>query len=303
MADGIALLTQFFFWGALFCGLVFLLAVFTVILIEHRLSRIQQSSQLAAELLKRLLAAAPRTDEAPVELPQVARHVSVGMFLLAGAATLVGILLLVGIVRQTGDHPQITAPASSATTKASQPANAPAWSSGGMPLGDGRTLSTMAGWRIVRDKSDMDGSPEVILARDAENEIRGAFGKTGKPVLYIRCREKKLEAYVYTGMQADTDDIYGATTVRVRLDEKPAERRQWTQATSHDALFASGGGEFIGHIAASEQMLVEFRPYASGSQVVKFDVRGLDQTVAEAGRPCGWDWDQQGYWKRTAAKR
>jgi len=77
-------------------------------------------------------------------------------------------------------------------------------------------------WRLIKSKSQFDDSQTVVLSLLAENTIRGWL-ITSIPVLFLRCQEKRTEAYIATGMPASVEtggmDFH---TVRVRFGDEAA---------------------------------------------------------------------------------
>jgi len=77
-----------------------------------------------------------------------------------------------------------------------------------------------------RAHSPIDDSKTEVLRVDAEEQIHGPLGAT-TPTLIVRCKERKSDVYVETGIAASIEEgIDGGPTdfhkVRLRLDDGPA---------------------------------------------------------------------------------
>lgn len=146
-------------------------------------------------------------------------------------------------------------------------------------------------WHVSESKSEMDGSPLVVLDLDAGNEVQGWL-EAKKPTLIIRCKERKTALYVDIGMQASVEPgdygLYNQHTVRIRLDDKPALKQVWGQSTDGKALFAGSPQQLARQIAQSQTVLFEFTPFQASPATARFDVHGLDKVLQKVAVPCGW---------------
>ncbi|MGB7590792.1 MAG: zinc-ribbon domain-containing protein [Terriglobia bacterium] len=163
-------------------------------------------------------------------------------------------------------------------------------------------------WRVTEGRSPMDDSKEVYVMLDAENQIEGPLGML-TPSLIVRCKEKKTDVYVVTGMAASIEEDYDggpkdSHTARIRLDDNPPQQGEWGESTDHKALFAedwvSGLGaevvstsrtDFAKKIASANTLTFEFTPFDSSPQVARFDVRGLSVHLPKVAEACGWTYE------------
>jgi type VI secretion system protein VasI len=156
-------------------------------------------------------------------------------------------------------------------------------------------------WQISESHSQMDDSRTVVLTLDSDDEIHGPLGAV-RPSLIVRCKEKQTAAYVVTGMAAniETDSEGGPSdyhTVRIRLDDSPANAAQWSESTDHHALFAKDlyyGDrletiiDFAKKLAGASTLTFQFTPFDGSPQVARFDLRGLDVHLHKLAEACGW---------------
>jgi len=142
-------------------------------------------------------------------------------------------------------------------------------------------------WQQSESVSPIDDSKTVVLRLEAENKIDGWLGKTVRPALLIRCKEKKTELYVSTDL-ATNPERGDAATVRLRIDSRPAVTQQWKESTSNDALFAPRPIQLARDLAAAETWLFEFTPFNSNPALVRFDVRDLKAHLDAVSTACDW---------------
>ena len=99
--------------------------------------------------------------------------------------------------------------------------------------------------------SPMDDTTTVFLSVDSDEIVEGWLDAT-KPTLAIRCQERRLEAYVVTGLSAHVESgNLNRSTVRIRLDRLPPEWMSTGHATSNDALFFGDAGTLLRKMARS----------------------------------------------------
>jgi predicted nucleic acid-binding Zn ribbon protein len=161
-------------------------------------------------------------------------------------------------------------------------------------------------WRVTEGRSPMDDSKEVVLKLDAQDQIEGPLGPV-RPSLIVRCKEKKTDVYVVTGMAADIEtDFEGGPksshTVRVRLDSNPPMTLGWYESTDNKALFAEDMVwdeqtkswdnraviEFAEKLAGANTMTFEFTPFNGNPQIATFVVQGLRVHLPKVAEACGW---------------
>lgn len=152
-----------------------------------------------------------------------------------------------------------------------------------------RLASPTHKWTTIPSRSSFDDSPTVELQLEAETPISGWPGKVETPVLVLRCKEHKTEAYVQTGMAANVEyGRFDEATVRIRVDRDPATTTIGSESTDHHALFFKEPISLIKSLLKGEQMIFGFTPFNSSAVETKFDLRGLDAAVVPLREACGW---------------
>lgn len=91
----------------------------------------------------------------------------------------------------------------------------------------GAEARTDAEWQVQDERKEIDGTREVSLALQSENEVPG-FIESHKAYLGIRCSKGKPEVYVNVG--GPFESAYGdfdAVSVRLKLDNAAPVRQRW----------------------------------------------------------------------------
>lgn len=154
------------------------------------------------------------------------------------------------------------------------------------PAPEPTTLAT-GKWQIDNSTSSFDDSATVVLALDADNTITPFAGDPIVPTLIIRCQEKALEAYIYTGTAADVEasNLDGAT-VRVRYDKDEPKTVNMGLSTSNDSLFFPDAARIVKSLLDADQMLFEFTPFNSAPVQMTFNTQGFTEAVHPLREAC-----------------
>jgi len=107
------------------------------------------------------------------------------------------------------------------------------------------------------------------------------------PVLVVRCRANRLEAFVFTDSPAKIEPKTDDHTVRVAFDGESGSAERWPDSADHDALFAPDGAAFVTRLANARALAFGFTPHNAAPVVAHFNVAGLRPRL-EASRECGW---------------
>jgi hypothetical protein len=142
-------------------------------------------------------------------------------------------------------------------------------------------------WTIERDKSEMDDSRIVTLSLSAERAIT-VWLKEVVPKLILRCKEGKMDAYIFTRTAAQPElGQYEQASVRWRIDDSTATPEMWNESTDKSALFSPAPVEFVRRLTEAKTFRFEFTPFNSPPVIVRFDVRGLKTYHRELVKACG----------------
>jgi type VI secretion system protein VasI len=152
----------------------------------------------------------------------------------------------------------------------------------------GRSSSKISKWDVRTETSRIDDSRNVIASLRAETEIRGWPSKVFMPVLQIRCKERKTEAYVVTGMSPTVEYGVDTATVTLRFDKDKAFKTRAGKSTDGEALFFEQPVALIKRMMNHETMLFEFIPFNSSSAITTFDLRGLSEAIKPLRDACKW---------------
>jgi len=148
-------------------------------------------------------------------------------------------------------------------------------------------------WRLLESKSNMDGSPTVLLSLDADDKVQGWL-ESGTPTLVIRCKEGQTSAYVIVGMPAQPElGSYGSYGVRLRIDDGSPIQERWTESTDQKGLFSPSPKEFAKLVANAYSLMFEFTPFQSSPATAHFNVSGLNKLLDNVATPCGWSKAQE----------
>jgi type VI secretion system protein VasI len=134
--------------------------------------------------------------------------------------------------------------------------------------------NTESKWIANESESEMDSSKSYGVGLQSENEIEGWLKKS-KPILYVRCKERKIEVYISMEMAASVE-YGGGHSVRLRFDDGQPVKQNWSQSTDNEALFFKGDAVGLAKkIAQTQTFKFEFVPFNGSPQVAQFDVRGF----------------------------
>jgi hypothetical protein len=134
-------------------------------------------------------------------------------------------------------------------------------------------------WREEVSVSEFDDSESVVLTLPGERPVAGWI-ETSRPSLILRCRERKAEAYIRTGLRANPEyGLYDMFSARVRLDSGVAESVQMGGSTDGNSLFFQDPKVFIGSLLAHRRLVFQFTPFNADPTSTEFDLSGLDRAI------------------------
>lgn len=151
-----------------------------------------------------------------------------------------------------------------------------------------KSSSSVSKWQVQTETSKIDDSKNVFITLDAETPIQGWPSKRFLPELHIRCKERRTEVYIITGMSPTVEYGVDSATVTLRLDKQPAFKIAASKSTDREALFLPNAAALAKRIAGAETMLFQFIPFNSSGQMTTFDVRGLTEALKPVREACKW---------------
>lgn len=151
------------------------------------------------------------------------------------------------------------------------------------------SASSKEAWFVEQEKSKMDDSQTVILAKRAENEI-GTWLSKVRPGILIRCLEGKTQFYMVTESAAQPElGKYNKHTVEVRIDDRKPYRELWSQSTDSKSLFAPNALALTRELSRAKRLLIRFTPFNAQPTTAEFDVTGLAAVLPQLASACKWN--------------
>jgi len=146
-------------------------------------------------------------------------------------------------------------------------------------------------WKVQKEASAIDDSTNVFLSLDADSSISGWPLKTYTPLMILRCKENKTQAYIVTGMAPQAEYGSDGTTITLRLDDDKAMQLRTSRSTTGDMLFFDASGpsiELIKKMLQRSTLLFQFVPFHSTPVMTTFDLRGLAEAIKPLRENCRW---------------
>lgn len=193
-------------------------------------------------------------------------------FMLVGLALAGGGLITIALLMGRG---------SAATDVAPAAGSVPAAASAG-----GRAAVKPMPWSAARRELWLGDRRKGIAYDVTANEPVGAWMKTVRPILVVRCTRGTMETFVVTDTAAQIEPKSENHTVTLRFDDQPPTTERWPDSAEHDALFAPDGAAFAARIAAARELQFGFVPHNSAPVVARFYVADLAPLLAPAAKHC-----------------
>jgi len=150
------------------------------------------------------------------------------------------------------------------------------------------STATVSKWHVKRETSRMDDGTNVIVSLEAASAISGWPRKTYTPSLILRCKEKRTEAYIVTGMSPQVEYGTDGATVTLRFDKEKATKYHTSKSTNGEALFFGQSVGLIKNMLRHTILLFEFVPFNSSPVMTTFDLRGLADAIKPLRETCKW---------------
>ncbi len=110
-----------------------------------------------------------------------------------------------------------------------------------------------------------------------------------RPILVVRCMNKKIETFVYTGSALKIEPNTEDHSVSFRFDGEAPSSEHWPDSAEHDALFAPDGGAFAQRVLAAKSFRFGYTPHNAEPVEAVFHVDGLAPLIdPTAAKDCGW---------------
>lgn len=138
-------------------------------------------------------------------------------------------------------------------------------------------------WDVRTERSRIDDRMNVYVSRAADEEIVSWPRRRHRPVLFFRCMERRLQAFVETGAIEAGD----TSAIRVRFDQQPVQRQRWANSNDGEAVFAPNGLDLLRRALAARRMVFEITPFNSRTMDVAFDLTGLRDRLQSLMTACG----------------
>ena len=132
-----------------------------------------------------------------------------------------------------------------------------------------------------------DGSRAVAFELAAANDVPVRLTRV-RPQLVVRCLYRTTEVFVSIGTAASVETSPDYHTVRVQIDDDPAQVQQWPGSVSQQELFAPDGLAFARRLASAHRVRFGFTPYNATEVNATFLVEGADRPVKTVAQTCGW---------------
>jgi type VI secretion system protein VasI len=158
-------------------------------------------------------------------------------------------------------------------------------------IAPGDAIVRVSKWKVQREKSAIDDSTNVFLSLDADSAISGWPAKSYTPLLILRCKENKTQAYIVTGMAPQIEYGVEGTSVTLRFDGERAMHFLTARSTTGDMLFFDLSGpsiELIKRMMQRSTLLFQFVPFRSSPVMTTFDLRGLPEAIKPLRASCRW---------------
>jgi hypothetical protein len=130
-------------------------------------------------------------------------------------------------------------------------------------------------WDVSVDTNAMDGTMKTILALDASDASVSEYGIERRARLILRCSAGRLEAFVSTPSQLQSDYETHSVAVRLRFDGGSPEATAWSESEGGDAMFAPQPRALVSRLLKTQQLLVEYPPFQRTPTTVRFVTTGL----------------------------
>ncbi len=150
-----------------------------------------------------------------------------------------------------------------------------------------RMKNLIAGkWSLEQNQDAMTDDVNVVAYLPSETELQKSYGKS-RPMLYLRCKEKKFEVYVTLGATVD-GSLSDGVTARYRFAGDKAETVELSEAKGGEAVFFPQPDQWLNKLLVNgaRNFILEV-PIYNGSGVATFELVGISKAVEKVKGNCG----------------
>jgi len=133
-------------------------------------------------------------------------------------------------------------------------------------------------WEIRSEISPGGDGANVFLILEADKDVRG-WKETYLPSLVIRCQKQQIDAYVKTGLTANSENDSNFIAVTLRLDKEKAFTEVLVQSADKTALFFMNAEKTIEKLSTHQSMSFRFTPFKASPTKTTFQLAGLDEAL------------------------
>jgi type VI secretion system protein VasI len=145
-------------------------------------------------------------------------------------------------------------------------------------------------WRVTRQVSKIDDSPEVFVAVEAIDPVPGPEGRTSTGILMISCREGNTDVFLNFGEQTMAQRAASAM-VTTRVDNNRARRIAMRPSRDRKALGLWSGRRaipFARDMLGASRLFVRALPPDEAAVDMEFEIAGLDAAIKPLRDACEW---------------
>lgn len=148
--------------------------------------------------------------------------------------------------------------------------------------------STVSKWSKEVEVSELDDSKNVFLSLEAENSFINWLNNSQQPNLTLRCKEGKTEAYINIGMPFQPEYEYGKQNLKVRYGKDRPQTVKFSESSDQEAVFFPQPIAAVKKMLTKEQLVIEVKPFNQGTEIILFDLKGLDGVITDLRKACNW---------------
>jgi type VI secretion system protein VasI len=151
------------------------------------------------------------------------------------------------------------------------------------PQGEGK-------WRVTRQVSKIDDSPEVFVAVEAIDPLSGPEGRTSTGILMISCREGNTDVFLNFGEHTVSANR-ALANVTTRVDKNRARKVAMRPSRDRKALGLWSGRRaipFVKDMLGARRLFVRALPPEEAAIDMEFEITGLVDAIKPLREACRW---------------